>query len=77
MLSEDEEFEEALSKKQIRAQITKKVVEMRGDRYSQYLAFDNSLPVMEVHMPTKGDAITCWGNGFGFIPIQFWLKTKL
>uniref|UniRef100_A0A915IKV6 Uncharacterized protein n=1 Tax=Romanomermis culicivorax TaxID=13658 RepID=A0A915IKV6_ROMCU len=30
----------------------------------------------EVHMPTKGDAITCWRNHFGFIPIRFWPKTK-
>uniref|UniRef100_A0A915IQZ4 Uncharacterized protein n=1 Tax=Romanomermis culicivorax TaxID=13658 RepID=A0A915IQZ4_ROMCU len=50
---------------------------LEGDQYGQYLAFNNSLPVMEVHTPTKGDAITCWGNCYGFIPIRFWLKTKL
>uniref|UniRef100_A0A915J813 Uncharacterized protein n=1 Tax=Romanomermis culicivorax TaxID=13658 RepID=A0A915J813_ROMCU len=32
--------------------------------------------VTEVHTPTKSNAITCWGKGFRFILIRFWLKTK-
>uniref|UniRef100_A0A915KD44 Uncharacterized protein n=1 Tax=Romanomermis culicivorax TaxID=13658 RepID=A0A915KD44_ROMCU len=29
----------------------------RGDRYGQYLAFNSSLPVTDVHRPTKGDVV--------------------
>uniref|UniRef100_A0A915JTS8 Uncharacterized protein n=1 Tax=Romanomermis culicivorax TaxID=13658 RepID=A0A915JTS8_ROMCU len=38
--------------------------------------FPQRAQLTEVHTPTKGDAITCWGNGLGFMPIRFWPKTK-